>query len=102
MFVWRLLLIRLATTVNLDSIGIDVLSILCLVCNEVSEDKDHLFVNCEIIVKTWNSIARWIDINCPVFGRVGDGYVSLEWMLYGFQSQKDVVEVILGLMWWMI
>ncbi|GKA04369.1 RNA-directed DNA polymerase, eukaryota, reverse transcriptase zinc-binding domain protein [Tanacetum coccineum] len=47
-FLWRLLLNKLPSRVNLDRKGIDVVSILCPICQEDVETANHIFFTCEM------------------------------------------------------
>nr|GEY29929.1 hypothetical protein [Tanacetum cinerariifolium] len=63
----RLMLNKLPTRVNLDSKGIDVGSILCLICSEDVESANHIFFSCEMAKDLWALFARWWELDIPVF-----------------------------------
>ncbi|PWA58447.1 RNA-directed DNA polymerase, eukaryota, Reverse transcriptase zinc-binding domain protein [Artemisia annua] len=54
---WRLYLDRLPTRHNLDARGIDFYSTRCAICDLDIETTHHLFVDCVLAVKLWDSVA---------------------------------------------
>lgn len=61
-FTWRTLNGRLQTRSNVDSKGIVLHYIRCLICDDVIESEEHLFVYCMIAKETWKSIVNWWKI----------------------------------------
>ncbi|GJZ65651.1 RNA-directed DNA polymerase, eukaryota, reverse transcriptase zinc-binding domain protein [Tanacetum coccineum] len=58
-FLWKLLLNKLPSRVNLDRRGIDIPSILCPICQEDVETANHLFFTCEMASSLWSMLANW-------------------------------------------
>ncbi|GJY59623.1 zinc knuckle CX2CX4HX4C containing protein [Tanacetum coccineum] len=58
-FAWRLALDRLPTRFNLDSRGVDLDLIRCVICDDAIEMTQHLFVNCTISNSLWSMVTRW-------------------------------------------
>ncbi|GJU71337.1 RNA-directed DNA polymerase, eukaryota, reverse transcriptase zinc-binding domain protein [Tanacetum coccineum] len=75
-FFWRLNLNRIHTTVNIDKRGIDIGSVLCLVCDSYVETSNHLFFSCEMAMDLWVLVARWWELHIPVTSSV------LEWVVW--------------------
>ncbi|GJX76532.1 RNA-directed DNA polymerase, eukaryota [Tanacetum coccineum] len=71
-FMWRLSLDKLPTLVNLDRKGIDVASLLCLVCCECVENVNHLFFSCGMSRDLWTRLARWCDFNIPEISHLSE------------------------------
>ncbi|GKE07063.1 RNA-directed DNA polymerase, eukaryota, reverse transcriptase zinc-binding domain protein, partial [Tanacetum coccineum] len=72
-FLWRLMLNKLPTRVNLDRKGVDVGSILCPICSEDVESANHIFFSCEMAKDLWALFTRW-ELDIHVF----DNF--LEWV----------------------
>nr|GEW43917.1 RNA-directed DNA polymerase, eukaryota [Tanacetum cinerariifolium] len=66
-FVWRVMLNRLPTHLNLDRRGIDMDSLLRPCCNSIVEDSNHVFYSCNVALELWNKIAVWLDLHIPGF-----------------------------------
>ncbi|GJY78355.1 RNA-directed DNA polymerase, eukaryota, reverse transcriptase zinc-binding domain protein [Tanacetum coccineum] len=64
-FLWKLSLNKLPTRINLDRKGIDVDSLLCLICHEDVETVNHIFFNCEMAKDLWALLARWWELDIP-------------------------------------
>ncbi|GJX94222.1 RNA-directed DNA polymerase, eukaryota, reverse transcriptase zinc-binding domain protein [Tanacetum coccineum] len=56
-FIWRLMLNKLPTMVNLDRKCIDVGTTLCPICEEDVETVNHIFFTCDMAL--WDLVARW-------------------------------------------
>lgn len=60
---WKGLLDRLPTIVNLarrNALPPNVSS-LCLLCNEVDESTNHLFLHCKVSWKIWVEVQHWLE-----------------------------------------
>ncbi|GJX24024.1 RNA-directed DNA polymerase, eukaryota, reverse transcriptase zinc-binding domain protein [Tanacetum coccineum] len=66
-FVGRLSLDRLSTRLNLSLRGLDILSIVCSMCNDVVEVVDHVFFGCDLSSDVWRLVRRWTHIDMPSF-----------------------------------
>ncbi|GJU72449.1 RNA-directed DNA polymerase, eukaryota, reverse transcriptase zinc-binding domain protein [Tanacetum coccineum] len=64
-FLWRLVLNKLPTRVNLDRKGIDVDSTLCPICGDDVETVNQIFFSCEMAKDLWASLARWWSLDIP-------------------------------------
>nr|GEZ44607.1 hypothetical protein [Tanacetum cinerariifolium] len=58
-FVWRLMLNRLPSRVNLDRRNIEVDSLLCPSCFKDVETINHTFFNCSLAKDLWALLAKW-------------------------------------------
>ncbi|GJT76643.1 retrovirus-related pol polyprotein from transposon TNT 1-94 [Tanacetum coccineum] len=64
-FMWRLNLDKLPSMVNMERKGIDIDSLLCLVCGDHVENVDPLFFSCGMARELWRLLARWFDLDIP-------------------------------------
>ena len=62
-FTWKTANQRLPTRSNLDFRGIDLHSVLCPLCDEVTETEEHIFVSCSIAKETWKGLLDWWNIH---------------------------------------
>ncbi|GKD20495.1 RNA-directed DNA polymerase, eukaryota, reverse transcriptase zinc-binding domain protein, partial [Tanacetum coccineum] len=66
-FIWRFILDRLPTRLNLSLRGIEIPSIECPICNSGMESIDHIFFDCEVASNIWCMVRVWTDIDMPSF-----------------------------------
>jgi len=59
---WRSLLDRLPTRECLSRRGVTMESTLCVFCHFKVESSQHLFLECDVVVRVWDLCHRWIDI----------------------------------------
>ncbi|GJV23602.1 RNA-directed DNA polymerase, eukaryota, reverse transcriptase zinc-binding domain protein [Tanacetum coccineum] len=71
-FLWKLLLNKLPSRVNLDRRGIDIPSILCPICQEDVETANHLFFTCEMASTLWSMLANWWEVDIPLCANMED------------------------------
>ncbi|GJV99406.1 RNA-directed DNA polymerase, eukaryota, reverse transcriptase zinc-binding domain protein [Tanacetum coccineum] len=62
-FTWKTANQRLPTRSNLDFRGIDLHSVLCPLCEEVTETEEHIFVSCGIAKEIWKGLVDWWNIH---------------------------------------
>ncbi|GJZ90239.1 putative RNA-directed DNA polymerase, eukaryota, reverse transcriptase zinc-binding domain protein [Tanacetum coccineum] len=79
-FLWRLSLNELPSMVNLDRKGIDVGSVLCLICLDDVESVNHLFFSCELAKVLWDLLAKWWELDIPVCANISEWYVWLDYV----------------------
>nr|GEX51958.1 retrotransposon protein, putative, Ty1-copia subclass [Tanacetum cinerariifolium] len=77
-FMWRLKLDKLPTLANLVQKGIDINSLLCLICDNYVENVDHLFFSCEMARDLWRLLARWCELDFPGVSSIMDWYSWLD------------------------
>ncbi|GJQ99216.1 RNA-directed DNA polymerase, eukaryota, reverse transcriptase zinc-binding domain protein [Tanacetum coccineum] len=66
-FIWRFILDRLPTRLNLSLRGIEIPSIECPICNSGMESIDHIFFDCEVASNIWRMVRVWTNIDMPSF-----------------------------------
>ncbi|GJW54014.1 RNA-directed DNA polymerase, eukaryota, reverse transcriptase zinc-binding domain protein [Tanacetum coccineum] len=100
-FLWRLMLNKLATRVNLDRRGVDVGSILCLICRDDVESANHIFFSCDMAKDLWALLARWWELDIPIFDNFSEW---VEWLnsLHLSIKAKLFLEGIVGTLLWSI
>nr|GEV88051.1 hypothetical protein [Tanacetum cinerariifolium] len=76
-FVWRLMLNKLPSRVNLDRRGIDVDSVLCPTCQVDVETINHIFFSCYMALELWAKLARWWDLDIPICANY---FEWIEWL----------------------
>nr|GEX03166.1 hypothetical protein [Tanacetum cinerariifolium] len=98
-FLWRLLLNKLATRINLDRRGIDLDSTLCPLCMEDVETANHLFFSCDIASALWNKFASWWQLDIPMCANIGDWYGWLDSLQYSNKSKAFIAGAGSTLLW---
>ncbi|GJV68852.1 RNA-directed DNA polymerase, eukaryota, reverse transcriptase zinc-binding domain protein [Tanacetum coccineum] len=73
-FIWRLMLNKLPSRVNLDRRGIDVGSILCPICQLDIEMINHIFFSYDMALDLWAKLARWWDLDIPMCANISDWF----------------------------
>lgn len=71
-FMWRLLMDRIATKMALARRNINCGDGLCSFCEESEETVDHLFTSCFVATGVWIAIARWVGLPQFYFFSVAD------------------------------
>lgn len=55
---WRALCAKLPTKENLKKIGLNV-PLCCKICNQETEDEDHMFARCSVTIQVWKEVQKW-------------------------------------------
>ena len=71
--IWRVLLDRIPTRLNLSNKGIDIPSVLCPFCSNDVETSQHIFLACDIAERIWKLIFKWLNI--PFFSAANVGVI---------------------------
>ncbi|GJR98227.1 RNA-directed DNA polymerase, eukaryota, reverse transcriptase zinc-binding domain protein [Tanacetum coccineum] len=100
-FIWRLTLDKLSTLVNMDRKGIDVDSLLCLICKAHVENVDHLFFSCEMAHDLWGLMARWCNLDIPEVSNITEWFSWLD-DAHVSKSARVILEGIASTMLWFI
>ncbi|KAL4573594.1 hypothetical protein LXL04_020405 [Taraxacum kok-saghyz] len=100
-FIWCLLLDRIPSFIALSTRGIEINSIMCPVCQDYPGHVGHLFGSCDVAVRIWDAVARWLQIPSfayltprEVFARVDGSRINAK--------QKEVLEVVVCTVFWVI
>ena len=54
-YVWRAMLDKLPTTINLFRKGVQLETYACPLCKRVDEIVQHLFINCAVVQEVWDA-----------------------------------------------
>ncbi|XP_071733564.1 uncharacterized protein [Rutidosis leptorrhynchoides] len=95
-FLWRF---RLPTRWNLSAKGIDIDSIVCPVCNNGVETREHLFFDCDIARDVWHKIQVWLDCGMPVLSSWDSFVVWLEGTRLSVTSKNRIIAVTVTTLW---
>ncbi|GJU50064.1 RNA-directed DNA polymerase, eukaryota [Tanacetum coccineum] len=60
---WKVRMDCLPTRLNISRRGIDIPSILCPVCGNVTESSSHLFFDCLVAKDNFRKICRWWEVD---------------------------------------
>ncbi|GJV26893.1 RNA-directed DNA polymerase, eukaryota, reverse transcriptase zinc-binding domain protein [Tanacetum coccineum] len=91
--IWRVLLDRIPTRLNLYNRDIDTPDILCLICKLHTEHSTHLFIGCEVANLTWVAIGVWIELT-PVDVQSVVGLFSWLDSLNFNSKKKNLIEAV--------
>ncbi|GJW48597.1 putative RNA-directed DNA polymerase, eukaryota, reverse transcriptase zinc-binding domain protein [Tanacetum coccineum] len=100
-FLWRLNLNKLPTRVNLDRKGIDIGSILCPTCQGDVETVNHTFFNCVLAKDLWTLMAKWWELDIPIFANIFEWYAWLD-SLHFSSVTRMFIEGVGGILLWSI
>ncbi|GJR12603.1 RNA-directed DNA polymerase, eukaryota [Tanacetum coccineum] len=100
-FLWRAMLNKLPSRVNLDRRGIDVDSILSPICLGDLETVNHSFFNCVLAKDLWHLLAKWWEMDIPVCGNFADWFDWLD-SLHVPIKVRLVLEGVGGTLMWSI
>ncbi|GKC54112.1 reverse transcriptase domain, reverse transcriptase zinc-binding domain protein [Tanacetum coccineum] len=84
-FMWRLSLHRLPRRFNLSSRGLDIVSIMCTVCNRHVESNIHVFFSCDTTSTVWSLFRAWSDSKILILS----SYEDLDSWLLSRRASKD-------------
>ena len=99
-FLWRLLLDRLPTRLNLPFRGIEINSIIRPFCCVGVESRNHFFLACQTAKSIWHLIRIWVDFHWPESTSIDELYSWLDsWN--GSKDKKDRLHgIIATTLWW--
>nr|GEW82667.1 putative RNA-directed DNA polymerase, eukaryota, reverse transcriptase zinc-binding domain protein [Tanacetum cinerariifolium] len=88
---WRVALDRIPTRSNLLMRGIYLSDIMCVICGNEIEERDHVFSSCDVAVCTWRAVFRWLQLSTVSMGTIND---TMQWVdLCGMlEKKKKVIE----------
>lgn len=101
-FLWRLLLNKLPSRVNLDRRGIGVHSLLCPICQDDVETVNHIFFSCEMATDLWSLLAKWWELDIPFCASMEDWIMWLDTSSFSKNVQvflEGVGRVLLWSIW---
>ncbi|XP_071731896.1 uncharacterized protein [Rutidosis leptorrhynchoides] len=75
-FIWRVALNRLPTSLNISARGMEINDIRCLVCPNWIESVSHVLFTCDIAIDIWRRIRIWVDV---LFSSFEDWAEYSEW-----------------------
>nr|GEV08367.1 RNA-directed DNA polymerase, eukaryota [Tanacetum cinerariifolium] len=100
-FIWRLMLNKLPTRVNLDRRDIDVGSLLCPICLEDLETVNHIFFSCNMAKYMWSLFAKWWEIDIPVCANAMEWFEWLDGLAITMKV-RSYIEGVGGILLWHI
>nr|GEY02508.1 RNA-directed DNA polymerase, eukaryota [Tanacetum cinerariifolium] len=100
-FAWRISLDWLPSRFNLSFCGIDVSSILCLICSLAGKTSSHLLFSCNVARQLLFKVARWWELD------IYDFHSYVDWLSWfnGLRLSKGYKRVLKGVFyvtWWVI
>ncbi|XP_071712806.1 uncharacterized protein [Rutidosis leptorrhynchoides] len=100
-FLWRLRLDSLPLRWNLSARGIDANSIVCPICSNGREIRDHLFFDCSVSTALWAKVCIWLNCNMPSF-QSWDYFIS--WIDGSRLSHinKDRIKAVVITLFWVL
>ena len=95
------MLIRIPTRDNLDRRGLDIDSVLCLVCQQAREDINHLFFTCSVALQIWFKVAKWVELHIHSFFSVEE---QLQWVdgLTTVRSKRSILDSVCSTLLWVL
>ena len=100
-FIWRSLLKRLPTRLNLRSRGVILPVDTCPLCERVGESIEHLFLFCPCVQEIWKWFSKWCDLSMGQF-------ISLDQLLFAMVDQgktkrkRKFLEAAIGCILWFV
>ncbi|XP_071717902.1 uncharacterized protein [Rutidosis leptorrhynchoides] len=98
-FWWRLKQDKLPLRSNLSSVGIDIESLACPVCNQGLEHRDHLFFGCGLAAELWSKVWRWSGCDIPHFDSWSNFMVWFEAYQPSGTSKKRMIAIVATSFW---
>lgn len=98
-FMWRAMLNKLPTRVNLDRKGIEVDSLLCHICHEDVETVNHIFFTCDLAKVLWALLAKWWELDVPFCASISDWLSWIDSLSISSKARVFLDGVGAALMW---
>lgn len=96
---WRASMNSIPTRGKLSSRGITLDSIICLICSDVVESIDHLFLGCEELAVIWSRVAVWWKCNLVSIQSLLTWVYSIKLFGGNHKPFHDVVMTVLWFIW---
>ena len=90
---------KIPTRVNLDRRGINISSILCLVCGSDVETVNHLFFSSLMAMDLWVLVARWWELDIPFMSSLMEWVTWIDSARLSSKVRNCLDVVALTLMW---
>ncbi|XP_071720759.1 uncharacterized protein [Rutidosis leptorrhynchoides] len=98
-FLWRFRLDSLPVRWLISAKGIDIHSIVCPVCNNGVETRDHLFFGCTLALDLWRRLRMWLNCAMPIFSSWDTFIVWIEGVHLSSIQKKRVTASVVTLLW---
>ncbi|XP_071694571.1 uncharacterized protein [Rutidosis leptorrhynchoides] len=98
-FLWRFKLDKLPLRWNLSSVGLEINSVTCPVCNEVIEHRDHLFFGCSLASDLWSKVRRWMGCDMPIFSSWSAFVTLFETHQSSVSCKTRIISIVTTLLW---
>nr|GEX90708.1 RNA-directed DNA polymerase, eukaryota, reverse transcriptase zinc-binding domain protein [Tanacetum cinerariifolium] len=99
LFMWRAMLNKLPTIVNLDRKGIEVDSLLCPICHEDVETVNCIFFMCDLSKVLWALLAKWWELDVLFCASISDWLSWLDSSSISSKARVFLDGVGAALMW---
>ncbi|XP_071714736.1 uncharacterized protein [Rutidosis leptorrhynchoides] len=98
-FLWRFRLDSLPVRGNLSAKGTEIHSIVCPVCNNEVESRDHLFFECDLARDLWHKLRVWFNVAMPSFVS-WDTFISwIEGVRLSTTNTYRIIASVITLLW---
>ncbi|XP_071696043.1 uncharacterized protein [Rutidosis leptorrhynchoides] len=100
-FIWRVVLNRLPTRLNLSARCIEIQRIGCVLCDWCVESLNHVLFSCSMAFELWRKIRVWVDVQIPV---VSSWKEWIQWFdgWHVTAKKEDTLYVIISTLLWHI
>ncbi|XP_071699246.1 uncharacterized protein [Rutidosis leptorrhynchoides] len=101
-FIWRLILDRLPSRINLAFKGFDINTIICPICSVGGDSRDHTFIFCYVANSIWRRIRLWTAIPWPdPFITVEDFFIWMDSLNGSLSKKTRIYSIVAGTFWWL-
>ena len=97
--VWKAMLDKLPTRLNLVKRGIIIPTNLCPLCKKAEESVQHVFINCEVAQKVWDNCDRWIGISSVRQHTIVNHYQNFYLLCYNRKANVVWKSVWVAVVW---
>ena len=100
-FMWRLMLDKIPTRVELERKNIVLTSNLCPLCGLEEEKIDHLFIRCDVAARTWEALFKWLDIQVANFRDPSELIFMIDTVKISTPKKQNILAVVYTAFWFL-